>query len=319
MINETRERVFVLAAVLLAGMSTAAEARSWDTDILAETFGYGPGDTGDVPYEEIQQGCGARDCIPSIDRPKFVPAAEADFISDSDLVLAIRIGDDARAYPIAILNYHEIVNDTIGGRPIAVTYCPLCGSGMAFDRAPGGKITEFGVSGLLRNNDLILYDRASESLWQQITGEAFAGPQSGSRLEAVPVTLTQWSRWKTAHPQTRVLSTDTGFAKPYVDKTPYGNYDTSQRLLFPISFDRRLHPKTVVHGVEIGEQAFAVTEEALIESGSLEQPGEPGIRWSMGPGGEVTAIRLDSGEAVVSHRMFWFAWYSFHTATALLD
>lgn len=311
--------LLVSSLLVLALTSSASRAQEWQTDILSETFGYGPDTPSDVPWNEIQQACGGRDCIPSIDRPRFVPADSADFLADSDLVLALEMDGEARAYPVLILNYHEIVNDVIGGRPIAITYCPLCGSGVAFHRRFDGQSIEFGVSGLLRNNDLILYDRATESLWQQITGRAFAGPLRGRQLDFVPLTLTQWSKWQTAYPDTQVLSIDTGFEKPYANKTPYGDYDSSSRLLFPLSFDRRLHAKTVVHGVETGSGAYAVTEDGLTAAGTLVQRGEPDIRWTLQPSGEVLAVRQDTQAALVPHRMFWFAWYSFHPATKVIS
>ncbi len=307
----------IVAALLLPIVTAQANAQSWPTDILDESFGYGPRTPSDVPWNEVIQACGVRDCIPSLDAPKYVAATDAGFLDESELVLAIEINGDARAYPVAILNFHEIVNDEIGDQPIAITYCPLCGSGAAFHRNVGGRTLDFGVSGLLRNSDLILYDRATESLWQQITGRAFAGPLRGRLLDFIPVTLTQWSKWRSAHPHTLVLSTDTGFDRPYANKTPYGDYDSSRRLLFPVSFDRQLHPKTVVHGVEVDGKAYAVTDEALASSGTIDQPGSPGVRWRIRTSGEVEAFRLDTSEPLVSHRMFWFAWYSFHTATEI--
>lgn len=114
-----------------------------------------------------------------------------------------------------------------------------------------------------------------------------------------------------------MLSTDTGFDRPYANKTPYGDYDTNERLLFPVALDRRLHPKTVVYGVETGDESYAVTEEALQAAKNIEQPGDPGLAWEFTDAGEVRASRLDTGEPLVAHRMFWFAWYSFHVDTHL--
>lgn len=314
---------FCLAATLLGALLLSAgdamAQRSWDTDIIRDTFGYGGDTPSDVPWDELMQGCGERDCIPSIDKPRFVAAGEAGFLGDEDIVMAVELDGHARAYPVAILNYHEIVNDEIGGRPVAITYCPLCGSGLVFERTFDGEAVEFGVSGLLRNNDLVLYDRASESLWQQITGRAFAGPKRGETLKTIPVAMTRWGTWKTAHPDTSVLSIDTGFDRPYANKTPYGDYDSSERLLFPVTLDRRLHPKTVVYGVETEGASFAVTERALEAAGSIEQPGEPGVKWTLVESGQVEATRLDNREPLVAHRMFWFAWFSFHVETALHD
>jgi len=308
----------VFATLLLAFVTAPAVGQNWPTDIIDKTFGYDSNTPSDVPWDEVMQACGFRDCIPSIDAPNYVAASDADFLDESDLVLAIELDGNARAYPIAILNFHEIVNDRIGDQPVSITYCPLCGSGTAFRRNVGGRTLDFGVSGLLRNSDLILYDRATESLWQQITGRAFAGPLRGQSLEFLPVTLTQWSKWHASHPRTLVLSTETGFDRPYARKSPYGDYDSSRRLLFPVSFDGRLHPKTVVHGVEVEGKAYAVTAEALTLYGTIEQRGSPGIRWTIRSSGQVEAIRLDTSEPLVSHRMFWFAWYSFHPATEIL-
>jgi len=308
-----------LLGALLLSPSDAKAQRSWDTDIVRDTFGYGGDTPSDVPWDELIQGCGQRDCIPSIDTPRFVAADQAGFLSAEDVVMAVELGGEARAYPVAILNYHEIVNDVIGGRPVAVTYCPLCGSGLVFERTFEGETVEFGVSGLLRNNDLVLYDRATESLWQQITGQAFAGPLRGQTLQTIPVAMTRWGTWRAAHPDTSVLSLDTGFDRPYANKTPYGDYDSSDRLLFPVALDRRLHPKTVVFGVETDGASFAVTERALEAERSIDQAGEPGVKWTLAESGQVEARRLDDGAPLVAHRMFWFAWFSFHIETALHD
>lgn len=313
-----RQAVLLGALLLLSGLASA-QGRSWDTDIVRDTFGFDADTPSDVRWEEVMQGCGRRDCIPSIDQPRFVPAREADFLADEDIVMALVVDGEARAYPVSILNYHEIVNDVIAGRPVAVTYCPLCGSGLVFERVFAGKMTEFGVSGLLRNNDLILYDRATESLWQQITGRAFAGPLRGQELTTLPVAMTRWGAWRAAHPDTRVLSVDTGFDRPYANKTPYGDYEKSERVLFPVALDRRLHPKTVVYGVETEKGSFAVTERALAGQRTVRQGRENGLHWTIDDAGQVSVAWAGSGEPLVPHRMFWFAWYSFHVDTALHD
>lgn len=316
---KSRLPVALLALVFLAPGQAGAQEHNWATDIIRDTFGFNASTPSDVPWDELLQGCGQRDCIPSIDKPRFVAAAEANFLADEDIVMAIELDGDARAYPVAILNYHEIVNDVIAGRPVAVTYCPLCGSGLVFERTFHDRVVEFGVSGLLRNSDLILYDRATESLWQQITGRALAGPMRGQALRTLPVAMTRWGTWKAAYPDTRVLSTDTGFDRPYANKTPYGDYDNSDRLLFPAALDRRLHPKTVVYGVETDGKSFAVTEQALEHERTIAQGSEPGIRWELADSGQVEAVRLDNGEPLVAHRMFWFAWFSFHVETQIYD
>jgi hypothetical protein len=243
-------------------------------------------------------------------------------LEDQDLVLGLEHGGVVRAYPAFILNHHEIVNDSLGGVPIAITYCPLCGSGVAFRRELDGEAVEFGVSGLLHNSDLILYDRASESLWQQITGKAISGPHRGEVLTPVPLAMTTWVEWRTAHPATEVLVADRGRLLSISNKQPYGDYDQSQRLMFPAdsAAKRFLHPKQVVHGLRLPEGAVAVTERRLQNENPLRASvGELALEWQRSADGSVTVTRNDTGERLSAHRMFWFAWYSFNTDTALLD
>jgi hypothetical protein len=155
-------RIALLSCVLLC--ASASAQRSYDVDILAETFGFDESTKKTVELSSRQQGCPARDCIPSIDSPKFVAATEASFLADDDIVVTISYKGEHRAYPTKILDHHEIVNDTIGGDPIAITWCPLCGSAVGIDRRVGDQVTEFGVSGVLYNSDLVLYDRKTETL-----------------------------------------------------------------------------------------------------------------------------------------------------------
>lgn len=312
------------AALLVLGFSSplAAQSRSWQIDVLADTFGITKAEQVDVPIDAIHQGCPARDCIPSIDKPGFGSTSDAFEVDDEDLVLGLDFNGVVRAYPAFILNHHEIVNDTVGDVPVAITYCPLCGSGVAFRRELDGEAVEFGVSGLLHNSDLILYDRASESLWQQITGTAIAGPRRGEKLTSLPLAMTTWKEWRSAHPGTGILVANGIRRFSIPNKQPYGNYDSSKRLMFPANPEaaRKLHPKQVVHGIRIDEGAAAVTERHLTEAGELSMTlGDVTLKWRRGDDGSVQVVREDSGENVLAHRMFWFAWYSFNTDTALLD
>lgn len=311
----------LLAASLTVVMVAAAfgQDRRWDTDILRDTFGFSADTATDVPWDAIKQGCPMRDCIPAIDTPSFVPAGEAGFIGADDLVIGLVVEGIARAYPTRILNYHEIVNDTVADRPIAITWCPLCGSGVAFERVLGGKTVEFGVSGLLHNSDLIMYDRDGESLWQQITGTAFAGPRRGETLTAVPIAMTTWTEWRAAHPDAEVLAPPSDNPR-YATATPYGDYDSNERLIFPVANEsQRLHPKEVVHGIEFDGGSFAVTERALREEPEIETViGEHRFVWRRLDNGLVR-VSDDSGRELVAHRMFWFAWYTFHVDTGLVD
>ncbi|MBI3457936.1 MAG: DUF3179 domain-containing protein [Candidatus Rokubacteria bacterium] len=233
--------------LLVAG--APAEAGSLRTDLSKAL----------VPLDEIIPGGPPPDGIPAIDRPSFVAPAEADaWLSPKEPVLALELGDDARAYPLQILMWHEIVNDTVGGRPVTVTYCPLCNSGLVFDRVVDGKTLDFGTSGKLYKSDLVMYDRQSHSLWAQMEGRAIVGEKAGTRLKLIPANTIAYDEWKAAHPGGKVLSRETGHRRPY-GVNPYEAYD--QPALTPFLFtgrpDPRRPPKERVVGVIVGGQARA--------------------------------------------------------------
>ncbi len=204
-----------------------------------------------IPLEQIVSGGPPPDGIPSIDSPKFISANDGDkFLADSDKVVGININGDIRAYPLQILVWHEIVNDNVGGIPVAITYCPLCFTNKVFGRTVNNTILEFGTSGKLYNSNLVMSDRLSKSLWSQALGEGIVGKYAGIKLQRLPFDVAYWKDWKDLYPQSKVLSKDTGSARPYgVD--PYGDYYTSPDILFPISNrDNRLGLKEVVIGLE---------------------------------------------------------------------
>ena len=171
-----------------------------------------------IPMNEIHDGGPGIDGIAALTRPQSIPAGAADYMEDDDQVLGITRAGESRAYPLRILVNHEIVNDTLGGRPVLVTFCPECGTGIAFDPTVNGKSLEFGVSGTLYQRNLLMYDRGSDtpSLWMQATGEAVVGPKTGTSLNRVPTTQAPWSEWKAAHPNTTVLSKETGYGYSYI-------------------------------------------------------------------------------------------------------
>lgn len=231
--------VAALAAVFLAGGRLSPPSsvdNSSETDSL-------------VPLDKIVSGGPPRDGIPSIDEPKFVQAQQAD-LQDGDLVLGLEINGDARAYPLDILVWHEIVNDEVGGEPVAVTYCPLCFTNQVFKRTIEGEVVEFGTSGKLYNSNLVMYDRSTESYWSQALGQAIVGERTGYLLERVPFDVAYWKDWKSINPHTKVLSQDTGFGRPY-GADPYGDYYTSPSIYFPVTnHDDRLGPKEIVIGLQ---------------------------------------------------------------------
>ena len=218
-----------------------------------------------VPLADIRSGGVPRDGIQPIDEPKFVGFEEADkWVGGREPVIALELEGDARAYPLQILIYHEIVNDVVGGRPVAVTFCPLCNSSMVFDREVYGAILRFGVSGSLRNSDLIMWDSLTESWWQQLTGEGIVGDFAGVQLSFLPAQSMSYDEFKAAFPQGRVLSRETGFSKPY-GRNPYPGYDSVEErpFLFDGRLDDRLPATARVVAISLGGEDVAYPFELL--------------------------------------------------------
>ena len=229
--------------------ATAWRNIGWKTDF----------DSSLVHFDEIFSGGVPRDGIPPIDEPKFTDFAESvQFVAGREPVVALRVNGEARAYPLQILTYHEIVNDVIGGRPVAVTFCPLCNSSVVFDREVFGSVLRFGVSGNLRNSDLIMWDDVTETWWQQLTGEGLVGHLAGVNLDFVPSQLIGFDEFKAAYPNGQVLSRDTGFPRPY-GRNPYSGYDSTdgRPFLFQGRLDERLRATERVVAVDIGGESAA--------------------------------------------------------------
>ena len=206
-----------------------------------------------IPLEKIKSGGPPKDGIPSIDTPEFTEASQEYHVSDSDTVLGLEINGDVRAYPLSILVWHEIINDNVGGVPVAVTYCPLCFTNQVFERVIDGQEVEFGTSGKLYNSNLVMYDRLTNSYWSQALGKAIVGELTGYELSTIPFDVIRWGDWKSLHPDSVVLTTNTGHIRAYgVD--PYGNYYTETRILFPVeNTDDRMHPKEIILGFNDGD------------------------------------------------------------------
>ncbi len=205
-----------------------------------------------IPKDEVFDGGPGRDGIPAIESPKFDPAGSVGFIANNDLVVGIKIGNEVKAYPHPILNWHEIVNDEISGTAFALTYCPLTGSAIAWNRKINGSITTFGVSGFLYFTNLIPFDRATNSNWVQMKLQSVNGPLIGTFAETFQIIETTFETWKKLYPDSKVLNTNTGFNRPY-NQFPYGDYRTNNnQFLFPVpKDDNRLPFKERVHGVII--------------------------------------------------------------------
>ena len=272
-----------------------------------------------VPVEEILQGGPPKDGIPAIDRPAFVGARDATDLRPGDMVLGVFRNGIAKAYPIRILNWHEVVNDRFGAEGVVITFCPLCGSGVAFESRAGNRALRFGVSGLLYNSDVLLYDRETQSLWSQIKALAVAGPLKGGSLTAVPVLHTTWADWRARYGDSLVLSQKTGYSRDY-DGNPYAGYEKSPDLMFPVRFRAEgFHPKERVLGIALEGKAkaypFVELAKGTNEVADVVAGRAVRIRFSRE---HQSAEAFDAkGRPLVATTLFWFAWAAFHPETEL--
>jgi len=216
-----------------------------------------PGIKHEIRLEEIAWGGVRKDGIPSLDNPKLIAADEADYLTSEDLVFGVEINGDARAYPLRIMDWHEMFNDVIGGVPVALAYCTLCSSGILFEtQLPSrAKPLVFGSSGFLYRSNKLMFDRQTHSLWNQFTGRPVVGPLVGANIELNirPVIITSWEKWRTSHPRSKVLSLDTGFDRNYEPGQAYGQYFAGPDLMFPaLVSDTRLNPKDYVFALRGG-------------------------------------------------------------------
>ena len=300
--------VGVLLALLLAGAARA-------TGPIRNGFVLEPTS---IAAAKILAGGPPRDGIPALDRPSTLRAAQADW-RDDERVLGVVMAGEARAYPVAILKWHELVNDTLGGEPVLISFCPRCGTGMVFDRRVAGETRSFGVSSLLYRSDLLMYDRGTESLWSQISAEAVTGPLLGQRLRLLRARMDRWGRWRREHPGTTVLSRETGHERDY-DRSPYADYADSRRLLFPAPLDPRYHPKMPTLGLRIagaGARAYPASELARAGDAVEEQFLGHRVRIAYDPDRRVFDVEAPPQVEVVEG--FWFAWSAFHPETTVFS
>lgn len=270
-----------------------------------------------IPVNEIKDGGPPKDGIPSIDKPEFKEASAMQ-LDEQTRVLGVKVNGVAKAYPVPIMNFHEIVNDEFAGQPVVVTYCPLCGSGVAFDARINEERRTFGVSGLLYNSDVLLYDRQTESLWSQIMMEAVAGPLQGEKLQMLPTMNTSWGEWKKKHPDTQVLTENTGYQRDY-SRSPYQGYEQSEELYFDVEHeDDRFHPKETVVGIEINRQFKAYPLSELEKSGEEQLKDQfqgQELQINYNPDSQSATITNSQGQELPALTTFWFAWFTFHPET----
>ncbi len=281
-----------------------------------------------VAYDEIFSGGPPKDGIPAIDRPSFIPVGDVRDLAPSEPVISIEIGGEARAYPLRVMIWHEIVNDTVGGTPVAVTWCPLCNSSVVFERRAAGRTLSFGTTGKLRNSDLVMYDRETESWWQQFGGECIVGALLGTQLKYLPARVESVERFRARFPSGRVLVPPDPEARSY-GHNPYVGYDRADHpFLFRGAAPEGVPPLARV--VAVGEEAWTLDllkEHRRIEAGDLV------ITWEAGQSSPLDAAAIDEGRdignVVVQRRTghgledavydvsFAFAFHAFHPDAAI--
>jgi hypothetical protein len=279
-----------------------------------------------VPIEEILNGGPPKDGIPALNTPKFVSASDADkFLKKHDRVLAVDYNGVAKAYPIRILNWHEVVNDDFNGRPVVVTWCPLCLSGIVYDLENGGHRLTFGVSGKIYKSNLLMYDRETGSLWSQMLQRAITGPLTGTVLAILPVEHSTWEHWRTQHPSTLVLSPDTGYKRDY-GLDPYREYVEAGRPTFRGSQDNRssknrIRPMEPVLGIEIRGIARAYPFSLLKKKRAEfeDRLGDTTLVIHFDKESKAAYVMSQSGTVLPSTTVYWFAWQDFHPQTQVLE
>jgi hypothetical protein len=277
-----------------------------------------------VPLSQFQSGGPGKDGIPALGHPRFTPASSVRWLSSREPVIELAVGRDVRAYPLQILIWHEIANDRVGGTPVAVTFCPLCNTAIAFDRRVGRRTLSFGTTGNLRNSDLVMYDRQTQSWWQQFGGQALVGHYSGTQLRQLPARIVAWREFARRYPHGLVLTRNTGFSRAY-GENPYTGYDdVSSPPFFGAAHadDRRLQPKERVVLLERGRHA-AVVPFSVLRRERLVRVTVGGhrliVRWRGGVASALDSASIprgrdvgvagvsEHGKPVVFDEPFWFA------------
>jgi len=273
-------------------------------------------DPSSVPAREIRRGGPSRAEIPALVHPASVAAGAARW-DDDEPVMGVVVNGKARAYPLAMLRRHELVNDQLGGKPILISYCPLCGTGIVYYRRVEGRLHYFAVSGLLYRSDLLMYDLETESLWSQIGAEAVVGPALGARLQWLPSEIALWGGWKRAHPDTTVLSDDVGLALDY-RRNPYYEYAHSPELVAPADWDRRYHAKLWTLGIHLPDgSARAYPASEIREAGGSVVETLESDTISVTYEAETRAFEVEAPEGVEYIQGYWFAWSAFHPNTTI--
>jgi hypothetical protein len=299
-----------------------------------------------IRAEEIVWGGVLKDGIPALIRPPNIPAEQATYLKDTDRVFGVSLGDETRAYPLRIMDWHEMANDVVGGIPVSLSYCTLCGSAILYHGKANHQSFTFGSSGLLYRSNKLMYDHSTESLWSELQGIPVAGKlvDQGIHLEVLPIVLTTWDDWKRRHPRTTVLSLNTGYQRNY-NVGPYEKYFESKDLMFPVPFlNEKLRPKDFVFVLRLGVRNKAYPLDLLLKKRFLKDrlaehmvvlTGDPGSRSVRAYQCDTETVQSDwtsTEEFLISpdgtqrcsrlpgHLAYWFGWHAqFPTADLYED
>lgn len=274
--------------------------REWKGRLLAEIDGrfeqfFDPSFPSRIRVEEIVWGGVRFDGIPALDRPPTLAAGEADYLAPDDPVFGVEVNGDARAYPLRILDWHEMTNDVVGGVPVSLAYCTLCGAGVLYETQTSERTYTFGSSGFLMRSNKLMYDRQTQTLWNQLTGEPVLGPLADEKIDLAvrPLVVTTWRRWRRDHPSTRVLDVETGFDRPYENGAAYADYFSSDDPLFPVQTPLRgLDAKEQVFALRVGDAPKAYPLDEVLSRGTINDR----------LGGQAVAVVSSGGRVVVEGR-----------------
>lgn len=307
----------ILFFTLLFVFSGYSYGNKFDNNLLETDFKFNEKTPKSVSFDELHQGCSKIDCIESIDKPKFVTVDKSKYLQEDSIVLLVDYNGIKKVYPRNLMQIHEIVNDTFGDKPLAVTYCPLCGSAVGLVPIIDNERVEFGVSGVLHNSDLVLYDRKTRSLWGQITGRAIVGEKTGTQLTRVNVSISKWSFVKEKFKSSLILEPNS--SDDEYNKFHYLKYAESDKTMFPVSIeDARLNRKKLVYGIEYNNKSIAYEENYLLNNTPvIESFAGITLKITKEKDGTVTAINKMTGEQIFIVKNYWFAWYSFYPQTLL--
>lgn len=299
--NKTYERISETPAVRQGNQTFARFGLKTDTSKTS------------IDLDLVLEGGPGKDGIPAITAPKFTSVSRVSrSIRPETQGIAVTFGKTTRFYPYNILNWHEIVNDVIEGKPLTVTFCPLCGSAIVFEATVNGEVFQFGVSGLLYENNLLMYDTKTDTLWSQVLGEAVVGDFAGTKLDHYPLSVMSFDDFRRRYPAGQVLSDDTGFSRRY-DIDPYGNYEETDNLLFPLSVrDARLPLKEVMYIVNVGENSVAFKLDDLTRAGEgTIEAGDKKITAKVSDD-RILVTKEGDKENIPGYYAMWFSWAVHH-------